>query len=142
MLKLVGLALRAGKLEAGEDAAADACQYRKARLLLIASDAAERSVSRALYTADESGCVPLMAPWSKEELGAALGRKSCAVAAVTDLGLARAVVEKLAETDEERYGEAADRLRRKAERLAERREKTAKAKQQGNQKRPVKYKKK
>ena len=140
MLKLVGLALRAGKLEVGEDAVADACQYRKARLLLIAADAAEKSVSRALHAADESGCVPLMAPWSKEELGAALGRKSCAVAAVTDLGLAQAVVEKLAETDEERYGEAAGRLRRKAERLAERKEKTAK--QQGGQKRPAKYRKK
>ena len=40
-LRLVGLALRAGRLEAGEDAAAEACQYRRARLVLLAADAAE-----------------------------------------------------------------------------------------------------
>ena len=90
-LRLVGLALRAGRLEVGEDAAVDACQYKKARLLLLASDAAEGTVNRALHAAAECGCVPLETPWSKEELGAALGRKSCAVAAMTDLGMARAV---------------------------------------------------
>ena len=96
-LRLVGLALRAGRLEGGEDAAVDACQYKKARLLLLASDAAEGTVNRALHAAAECGCVPLETPWSKEELGAALGRKSCAVAAMTDMGMARAVTEKLAE---------------------------------------------
>ena len=90
-LRLVGLALRAGRLEAGEDAAAEACQYRRARLVLLAADAAEGTASRALRAAGECGCVSLETPWSKAELGAALGRGSCAVAAVTDLGLAQAV---------------------------------------------------
>lgn len=140
-LRLVGLALRAGRLEVGEDAAVDACQYKKARLLLLASDAAEGTVNRALHAAAECGCVPLETPWSKEELGAALGRKSCAVAAMTDLGMARAVTEKLAEADGARYVEAAERLRRKAERLEERKEKAARAKQ-GGKKPPAKYRKK
>ena len=91
-LRLVGLALRAGRLEVGEDAAADACQYKKARLLLLASDAAE-------------------------------------------------VTEKLAEADGARYAGAAERLRRKAERLEERKEKAARAKQ-GGKKPPAKYRKK
>ena len=72
-LRLVGLALRAGRLEVGEDAAADACQYKKARLLLLASDAAEGTVNRALHAAAECGCVPLETPWSKEELRSASG---------------------------------------------------------------------
>ena len=50
-LRLVGLALRAGRLEAGEDAAAEACQYRRARLVLLAADAAEGTASRALRAA-------------------------------------------------------------------------------------------
>ena len=124
-LRLVGLALRAGRLEAGEDAAAEACQYRRARLVLLAADAAEGTASRALRAAGECGCVSLETPWSKAELGAALGRGSCAVAAVTDLGLAQAVAGKLADADPARYGGAAERLLRKAERVRERRERSA-----------------
>ena len=124
-LRLVGLALRAGRLEAGEDAAAEACQYRRARLVLLAADAAEGTASRALRAAGECGCVSLETPWSKAELGAALGRGACAVAAVTDLGLAQAVAGKLAEADPARYSGAAERLLRKAERVRERRERSA-----------------
>ena len=38
-------------------------------------------------------------PCTKEELGAALGRNSCAVAALTDKGLAAAVAADLAQTN-------------------------------------------
>ena len=77
-----------------------------------------------------------------EELGAALGRKSCAMAAVTDLGLAQAVVQRLAQSEPEKFGEMAERLRLKAERAAQRREKTAKERQQRGKRPPMKYKKK
>ena len=137
-LRLVGLALRAGRLEAGEDAAAEACQYKRARLALLAADAAGNTACRILRAAEACGCVLLETPWSKEELGAALGRGACAVAAVTDLGLAQAVAGELAETDPDRYGEAAERLRRKAERAAERRGKSPRAKQRGGKRGPGK----
>ena len=60
--------------------------------------------------------------YAPEELGAALGRGSCAMAAVTDLGFALALAEKLAARDPARYGEAVERLRLKAERAAQRRQ--------------------
>ena len=122
-LSMIGLALRAGRLEPGEDPSGDACREKRCRLLLTAADAAENSLRKAEHFAELGQCLLLSLPFSKAELGAALGRGSCALAAVTDLGLAGAIVEKLAQTDPERYGEAAEKLRLKAERAAQRKEK-------------------
>ena len=118
-LSMTGMALRAGRLEAGEDPAGDACRERRCRLLLTASDAAENTLRKAERFAEEGQCLILSLPYSKTELGAALGRGTCAVAAVTDLGLALAIVEKLGEP----YRETAEKLRLKAERAAQRKEK-------------------
>lgn len=143
VLSMIGLALRAGRLEVGEDPVGDACRMRRCRLLLVARDAAEASQRRAMHFAEEGQCLLVELPCSKEELGAALGRRSCAMAALTDLGLAGAVAEKLAAADRETYGETAQRLRLKADRAAQRRERAAQEKQPGGGKRPpVKYKKK
>ena len=122
-LPMIGLALRAGRLEAGEEPAGDACRERRCRLLLTASDAAENTLRRAGRFAELGQCLTLAAPYSKAELGAALGRGTCSLAAVTDLGLAQAIVAKLAQADPARYGGTAERLRLKAERAAQRREK-------------------
>ena len=56
-----------------------------------------RSTIDILYNAPGVELVAL--PCTKEELGAALGRNSCAVAALTDKGLAAAVVADLAQTN-------------------------------------------
>lgn len=143
-LSMIGLALRAGRLEVGDEAAGDACRLRRCRLLLTAADAGESAQRRAAHFAQEGQCLLAELPCSREELGAALGRKTCAMAAVTDLGLAQAVAGKLAQGDPERWGELTERLRVKAERAAQRREKTAlERKQRGGGKRPpVRYKKK
>lgn len=117
-LSMVGLALRAGRLAAGEEPAGEACRRRRCRLLLTASDASENTLRRGSGFAREGECLMLTLPYTKAELGGALGRESCAVAAVTDLGLAQAIVEKLGE----RYAETAEKLRRKARRAAQRKE--------------------
>lgn len=122
-LGMVGMALRAGRLEAGDEASGDACKYKKCRLLLVARDAGESAQRRAGFFAEEGACLLAELPCSKEELGAALGRKSCVMAAITDLGLAQAVAERLAGEDPEQYGEIAERLRIKAVRAAQRKEK-------------------
>lgn len=143
-LLMIGMALRAGRLEPGDEASGDACRYKRCRLLLLAGDAGESAQRRASHFAEEGQCLLAELPCSKEELGAALGRKSCAMAAVTDLGLAQAIVQKLAQSEPEKFGEMADRLRLKAERAAQRREKTAKERQQrgGAKRPPIKYRKK
>lgn len=143
-LGMIGMALRAGRLEVGDESAGDACREKRCRLLLVARDAAEGSRRRAGHFAEEGQCLLAEVSCSREELGAALGRGSCAVAAVTDLGLAQAIVQRLAREEPERYGDIAERLRLKAERAAQRREKTARERQLrgGGKRPPVKYKKK
>ena len=64
-------------------------------------------------------------PADKDALGRALGRSSCAMAAVTDVGFADAIVKKLAVMDPEHYEQASQRLQIKARRAMERREEQA-----------------
>ena len=120
VLSLLGLALRGGRLAVGEEPAALAAKAGQARLLLTASDASGNTLRRAEHLAEEGHCLHLTLPFSKAELGGALGRGSAAVAALTDLGLAAAAAERLARLDPERYGEAAARMDLKRRRAAER----------------------
>ena len=120
VLSLLGLALRGGRLAVGEEPAALAAKAGQARLLLVAADAAENTLRRAEHLAREGRCLHLTLPFTKAELGGALGRGSAAITALTDTGLAAAVAERLAQSDPERYGEAAARMDLKRRRAAER----------------------
>ena len=120
VLSLLGLAKKAGRLEVGEESVGGAARARAARLILLASDAAENTVRRAGHFADAGACPCVRIPADKGALGHAVGRKSCAMLAVTDTGLAEAVAKKLAAIDAEQYGETAEKLSAKAARAAER----------------------
>lgn len=125
-LSLLGLALRGSNLTVGEEPVEESCKARRAKLVLIAADAADNSVRRAQRWA-ESGDIPwTRVLWDKETLGGALGRSTCAMAALTDRGLAAALAEKLAARDTE--------LRPLTEQLAV-------EKASGEKNRPVKKKK-
>lgn len=121
ILSLLGLALRGGNLAVGEEPVEAAARAKDARVLLLAADAAENTRRRAEHFAEGGQCLWLRVPFTKEELGRALGRTSVALAAMTDVGLANAVVRRLAEGDGERYAEAAAALEVKARRAEERR---------------------
>ena len=99
-LSLLGLALRGGNLAMGEEPVREACKARRACLVLTAADAAQNSVDRARRWAEECGAAWVRLTWDREALGNALGRKLCAVAALTDKGLAAALAEKLVRTDQ------------------------------------------
>lgn len=120
-LSLIGLALKAGKIEVGEEPVGAACRAKAARVLLLAADAAENSVHRAQRFAEEGKIACVTLPFSKTELGYALGRTSCAMAAFTDAGLASSLMNKLEKLDPERYGGPAEALRETAERENRRR---------------------
>lgn len=121
ILSLLGLALRGGRLAVGEEPVEAAARARDARVLLVASDASDNTCRRVEHFAQAGQCLWLRLPFTKAELGRHLGRSAVAVAAVTDVGLACAVVGKLAALDSAAYGEAAARLEVKAKRAAERR---------------------
>ena len=120
ILSLLGLALRGGNLAVGEEPVEAAARARDARVLLVASDAADNTYRRVKHFADAGQCIWLRIPFTKAELGRAVGRNAAAVVAVTDIGLANAVVRKLAQLDPVKYDEAAARLELKAKRAAER----------------------
>lgn len=122
VLSLLGLAKKAGRLETGEEPVGAAARAHKARLIVLAEDAADNTVRRARHFADAGACILLTIPADKAALGRAVGRTSCAMAALTDVGFAEAAAKKLAALDPDRYGEAAERLSVKAARAAQRRQ--------------------
>jgi len=121
ILSLLGLALRGGNLVMGEEPVEAVARAKDARLLLLASDAAENTRRRVSHFADHGACIWIQVPFTKAELGQQLGRSAVAVAAVTDIGLASAVTQRLAQLDPKQYGAASERLQLKAKRAAQRR---------------------
>ena len=120
ILSMIGLAHKAGRVEIGEEPVGSAARAKKARIILVAGDAAPSSVRRAMGFANAGSCLCLIVSATKEELGRALGRTSCAMAAVTDIGFADALTKKLAALDPEKFGSAAERMAVKAHRARER----------------------
>ena len=88
ILSLIGLCKKAGRLEVGEEPVGAAARAHHAKLLLVAADAADNTRRRCAHFA-EAGAVPWTElPFSKAELGGTVGRSSCALVAVTDIGFA------------------------------------------------------
>ena len=121
ILNMIGLALRAKKLEVGEEPVGAACRARDCRLIIVARDAADNTFRRVKHFADAGQCLWVSVPFTKDELGSAVGRTSCAMLAVTDIGFAETIAKKLAAVDGEKYAETARQLAVKAQRAAERR---------------------
>ncbi len=121
VLSLLGLARKAGRLAIGEEPVGAAARARDARLILLARDASDNSARRAARFAEAGDCLLARIPADKVALGAAVGRASCAMLAVTDVGFADAIGKRLAALDAARYGALSERLRLKADRAAARR---------------------
>lgn len=120
VLHLLGIARKAGRLEVGEEPVGAAARSRQAKLIVVASDAAENSVRRAARFAQGGKSAWVRVPYAKGELGAAVGRSACAMLALTDAGLASALAEKLAAGDPLTFGPAAEALAVEARRTLQR----------------------
>ena len=101
VLGLLGLALRGSNLAPGELPVEEACRGKKARLVLVASNAAGNTARRTARLGESCGVPVVTLPWTKEELGFRLGRSTCAVVALTDRGLAAQVAAYLAQEQPE-----------------------------------------
>ena len=108
-LNLLGMARRAGAVQIGEESAAQAVLDHKARLILVAADAGASGAARMQRLESEKVPVLTVAD-TKAELGNALGFAGCAACAVTDLGLASAIVKKLAAEGDARAAEVSEVL--------------------------------
>ena len=122
ILSMLGLALKAGRVEVGEEPVGAAARAKKARVIFVVQDAAPSSVRRAQSFARTGSTLCVTLPADKDALGRSLGRSSVAMCAVTDIGFAESLVKKLAALDSETYQDAADTLSVKARRARERKE--------------------
>ena len=120
ILSMLGLALRGHRLVVGEEPVEAVARARDARVLLLASDAADNTKRRCRHFAEAGQCLYLTLPFTKEELGQVTGRSSVAICALTDVGMAASFVHKLELLDPKTYADAAQRLDVKAKRAAER----------------------
>ena len=120
ILHMLGLARKAGRLEIGEEPVGAACRARQAKLVLLACDAASNTFRRAAHFGEAGNVLWLEVPFTKAELGFALGRGSCAMLALTDVGFASSLVQKLSARDPEKYGPAAQQLKAKADKTLQR----------------------
>jgi len=123
-LGLVGLAYRAGKLAAGDAAVSEAVAANKrVRLICTASDASERVRERAERMPERCNGLYVELPFTRIELGAALGLKDCGIIAFLDPGFAWAFAKKLSEIDAARYSALEAELRARKDRAERRKQK-------------------
>lgn len=123
-LNYLAIARKGGMAELGEEPVGAAARAGKAYVILVSGDASDHTWRRAKSFAagTEQQCVRLEG--TKEEMGMAVGRTSLAIAAITDVRLALALVQSLEQP--EAYQEALEVLSAKAEK-AKKRQAEAKA---------------
>lgn len=98
-LGLLSLARKGGNVEAGEEPVGAVCRANRARLVLLAADASDHAVRRVQSYVSGSKQPYLQLPYSKAELGNAIGRTECAMVALTDVRLSLAFVKALGEPE-------------------------------------------
>ena len=125
-LNYLALARKGGMAELGEEPVGAIARAGKAYVILVAGDASDHTWRRAKSFAagTEQQCIRLGC--TKEEMGFAIGRTSLAIAAVTDVQLALALVKSLEEP--EKHKAALEILTEKAAK-AKKRQTEAKAHQ-------------
>ena len=126
-LNYLALARKAGRIELGEEPVGAAARAQHARLVVVAKDASDHTWRRAksFVAGTNQQCVKV--PFSKDELGMAVGRTSLAIAAMTDPAMALAFLKALGQP--ETYKEAMENLDKRTQRILQR-QKEEKAHQQ------------
>ncbi len=126
-LNYLALARKAGRIELGEEPVGAAARAQHARLVVVANDASDHTWRRAksFVAGTNQQCVKV--PFSKDELGMAVGRTSLAIAAMTDPAMALAFLKALGQP--ETYKEAMENLDKRTQRILQR-QKEEKAHQQ------------
>lgn len=90
-----GLMKKASALAIGAEGAYELTMRKKARLIVIASDASVHSSGSVKRAGEEMNVPVITLPYTKAQLGAALGQKECAAAALKDTGFAASLCVKL-----------------------------------------------
>ena len=94
VLNLIGLATKAGKTVSGELSTEKAVKDKKAAIVIV-SDEASDNTKKMFSNMCTYYQVPIYILGGKEELGRAMGKEFRASLAVTDTGLAEAIVKQM-----------------------------------------------
>lgn len=117
-LNYIGLARKAGLIELGEEPVGAVARARKARLVVVAQDATDHTWRRAKSFVAGSEQICLKIPYTKDQLGQAVGRSELALAAFTDPALALAFCKALEQPD--RYRAEIESLEKLSTRIRQR----------------------
>lgn len=98
-LGLLSISRKGGNIVYGEDHVGAQARAGRARLVILASDAGGHTVRRAKSFVAGTAQPIVTVPFTKDELGDALGVVSCAIACITDVRLAQAFVKTLGEPE-------------------------------------------
>ena len=120
-LNYLALARKAGRIELGEEPVGGAARAQHARLVVVAKDASDHTWRRAKSFVAGTGQQCVKAPFSKDEMGMAVGRQSLAIACFTDPALALAFMKALENPDAAVVEELEKRTNRVQQRQAEER---------------------
>lgn len=118
-LGLLSISRKGGNIVLGEEQVGAVARAGRARLIILSQDAGPHTVRRAKSFAAGTNQPVLTVPYLRDDLGAALGTTSCAMAAITDVRLAQAFVKTLG--DPEKYGELLQDLDVRVHRVEKRR---------------------
>ena len=115
-LNYLALARKAGYAELGEEPVGGAARAGKAYVILVASDAGDHTWRRAKSFAAGTDQQTVRLPYTKDEMGMAIGRSALAIAAITDVSMALALISSLPQPP----AEATQMLQSKAEKQKQR----------------------
>jgi len=118
-LGLLSISRKGGNIVLGEEQVGAQARASRARLVILASDAGGHTVRRAKSFVAGTAQPLITIPYTKDELGDALGTTSCAIAAITDVRLAQAFVKTLDEP--EKYAQLLQDLDVRVKRVEQRR---------------------
>lgn len=94
VLSFMGLAAKAGKLIYGSEAGSIAARNRRAKLVIVASDASD-ATKKLMRNKCASNNVPLCEYANIESLSKAVGKGTVSVISVSDEGFAKAILNKI-----------------------------------------------
>ena len=117
-LNYMALARKAGRIELGEEPVGAAARAVKACLVAVASDAGDHTWRRAKSFVAGTSQIAIKVPFTKDEMGQAIGRTSLAIAAFTDPSMALAFLKAL--PGQEKYSQQLEALEERSSRILQR----------------------
>ena len=117
-MNYVALAKKGRLIELGEEPVGAVTRAGKGWLVIVASDAGDHTWRRAKSFVAGTNQVAVKIPFSKDDVGMAIGRTSLAIAAFTDPAMALAFLKALPQ--QETYSEALQALESRTQRVRQR----------------------